>query len=109
MDELIRRKLFKPYRKLNKQSYGSQQSSEVNFDRLFILHEGKSPTLAYFESAIISRFPDAEYHFIDTLASTDLFIPRGSALVVIRFISPKWQQHIERYNDRFSRIVYFMD
>lgn len=72
MDELIRRKLFKPYRKLNKQSYRSQQSSEINFERLFILHEGKSPTLAYFESAIISRFPDAECHFIDTLASTDI-------------------------------------
>ena len=49
MDELIRRKLFKPYRKLNKQSYRSPQSSEINFERLFILHEGKSPTLAYFE------------------------------------------------------------
>ncbi|HFG3178741.1 TPA: glycosyltransferase family 1 protein, partial [Escherichia coli] len=62
MDELIRRKLFKPYRKLNKQSCGSQRNTEVNFERLFILHEGKSSTLAYFESAIISRFPDAEYH-----------------------------------------------
>lgn len=39
MDELIRRKLFKPYRKLNKQSCGSQRNTEVNFERLFILHE----------------------------------------------------------------------
>ncbi|MCF5909730.1 glycosyltransferase family 1 protein [Aeromonas veronii] len=109
MDELIRRKLFKPYLKLNKQSYGSQQNSDIDSERLFILHEGSSPTLAYFESAISSRFPDTICHFIDTLAPPDIPIPAGTSLVIIRFISPKWQQHIERYIDRLSRIVYFMD
>lgn len=109
MDELIRRKLFKPYLKLNKQSYGSQQNSEIDSERLFILHEGKSPTLAYFESAIASRFPDARCQCVDILVSPEIPIPEGSALVIIRFISPKWQQHIERYIDRCSRIVYFMD
>jgi hypothetical protein len=109
MDELIRRKLFKPYLKLNKHSYGNQQSSELDCHELFILHEGKSPTLAYFESAIISRFPDARCHFIDTLAPPDMPIPDGAALVIIRFISPKWQLHIERNIDRLSRVVYFMD
>lgn len=109
MDELIRRKLFKPYLKLNKHSYGNQQSSELDCQVLFILHEGKSPTLAYFESAITSRFPDARCQFIDTLSPPDMPIPEGAALVIIRFISPLWQLHIERNIDKLSRVVYFMD
>ncbi|MDE8809135.1 UNVERIFIED_CONTAM: glycosyltransferase family 1 protein [Aeromonas hydrophila] len=109
MDEIIRKKLFKPYLKLNKQSYGNQRTVALDCHTLLILHEGNSPTLAYFESAITSRFPDARCQCIDTLVSSEIPIPEGSALVIIRFISPKWQLHIERYIDRCSRIVYFMD
>lgn len=109
MDEIIRRKLFKPYLKLNKQSYGNQQAVAPDYHTLFILHEGASPTLAYFESAITCRFPDARCQFIDTLGPPDARIPDGAALVIIRFVSPSWQLHIERNIDRLSRIVYFMD
>lgn len=108
MDEIIRKRLFKPYLKLNKQSYGNQRI-ELDCQTLCILHEGVSPTLAYFESAIMSRFPDVRCQFIDTLGSPDAKIPDGAALVIIRFISPYWQLHIERKIDRLSRIVYFMD
>ncbi|MBW3692903.1 glycosyltransferase family 1 protein [Aeromonas dhakensis] len=108
MDEIIRKRLFKPYLKLNKQSYGNQRI-ELDCQTLCILHEGVSPTLAYFESAIISRFPDVRCQFIDTLGSPDAKIPDGAALVIIRFISPYWQLYIERKIDRLSRIVYFMD
>lgn len=109
MDEIIRKKLFKPYLKLNKQSYGNQRAVTLDGHKLFILHEGNSPTLAYFESAITGRFPDAISQCVDILVSPEIPIPEGSALVIIRFISPRWQQHIERYIDRCSRIVYFMD
>lgn len=109
MDEIIRKKLFKPYLRLNKQNYGNQRAVALDCHTLFILHEGKSPTLAYFESAITSRFPDARCQFIDTLAPPDMPITEGAALVIIRFISPLWQLHIERNIDKLSRVVYFMD
>lgn len=109
MDELIRKKLFKPYLKLNKQSYGNQQIITLNCNVLFILHEGTSPTLAYFESAITNQFPDARCQFIDTLTPPDVIIPEGAAMVIIRFISPQWQLQVERNIDNLSRIVYFMD
>ncbi len=109
MDQIIRKKLFKPYLKLNKQCYGYQRAVTLDCHKLFVLHEGNSPTLAYFELAITSRFPDTTCHFIDMLAPPDIPIPAGAALVIIRFISPKWQRHIEKYIDRCSRIVYFMD
>ncbi|WP_426009431.1 glycosyltransferase family 1 protein [Aeromonas salmonicida] len=109
MDELIRRKLFKPYLKLNKQSYGNQQSIALDCNVLFILHEGMSPTLAYFESAITSQFPDARCQFIDTLTPPDVIIPEGAAMVIIRFLSPKWQLQVEKNIDKLSRVVYFMD
>lgn len=56
MDELIRKALFKPYLKLNKQSSEAQPDIWTECRSLLILHEGNSPTLAYFEAAIRSRF-----------------------------------------------------
>ena len=55
MDELIRKALFKPYLKLNKQSSETQQDSWPECRSLLILHEGDSPTLAYFEAAFSRR------------------------------------------------------
>ena len=40
MDELIRKALFKPYLKLNKQSSETQQDSWPECRSLLILHEG---------------------------------------------------------------------
>jgi hypothetical protein len=56
MDELIRKALFKPYLKLNKQSSETPADSWA-CRSLLILHEGNSPTLAYFEAAIRVAFP----------------------------------------------------
>lgn len=109
MDELIRKALFKPYSKLNKQSYGSQHSSLMKGRSLLILHEGNSPTLAYFEAAIKSRFVGTDCRLIDTSDSLHLIIDEGTALVIIRFIAPRWQQEIEKNIDKISQIVYFMD
>ncbi|EGX6952698.1 glycosyltransferase family 1 protein [Aeromonas hydrophila] len=109
MDELIRRALFKPYSKLSKQSYGNQHGALVECRSILVLHEGSSPTLAYFEAAIRSRFVGAECRFIDMSAAPNPIVDEGSALVIIRFISPQWQQTIEKNIDKLSRIVYFMD
>ena len=109
MDELIRKALFKPYSKLSKQSYGNQHGSLVECRSLLILHEGLSPTLAYFEEAIRSRFAGTICRLIDTSTSPSLVIDGGTALVIIRFITPQWQQEIENNIDKLSRVVYFMD
>lgn len=86
MDELIRKALFKPYLKLHK------QSSETPADNwtcrsLLILHEGNSPTLAYFEAVIRSRFPGAVCQLVDTLTTPTIDVDKGAVIVVIRFIS----------------------
>ncbi|MGY4106511.1 glycosyltransferase family 1 protein [Aeromonas encheleia] len=109
MDELIRKALFKPYLKLNKQSYGNQQGSLFECRSLLILHEGNSPTLAYFEAAIKNRFPGTACQLIDTSTTPDITIDEGAAMVIIRFITPLWQREIEQNIDRLSRLVYFMD
>ncbi|HDT5890685.1 glycosyltransferase family 1 protein [Aeromonas dhakensis] len=109
MDELIRKVLFRPYSKLNKQSYGNQHGTSLTCQSLLILHEGYSPTLAYFEAAIRSRFIGTECRLVDISKPTKLIIDKGTALVIIRFISPLWQQMIEENIDKLSRIVYFMD
>ncbi|MWR75693.1 glycosyltransferase family 1 protein, partial [Escherichia coli] len=108
MDELIRKALFKPYLKLHK------QSSETPADNwtcrsLLILHEGNSPTLAYFEAAIRSRFPGAVCQLVDTLTTPTIDVDKGAAIVVIRFISAEWQREIARNIDDLSQVVYFMD
>lgn len=109
MDELIRKAFFKPYLKLSKQSHGSQHKSLPECCSLLILHEGNSPTLAYFETAIKSRFPDTVCQLVDTSTSQNLVIGEGVAMVIIRFITPQWQQKIEQNIDKLSRVVYFMD
>ncbi|WP_270792987.1 glycosyltransferase family 1 protein [Aeromonas sp. QDB21] len=109
MDEMIRKALFKPYLKLSKQSHGSQHKSLPECRSLLILHEGNSPTLAYFETAIKSRFPDTVCQLVDTSISQNLVIDEGVAMVIIRFITPQWQQNIEQSIGKLSRIVYFMD
>lgn len=109
MDEIIRKALFKPYLSLRKQSQGSQYEPLSECRSLLILHEGDSPTLAYFKEAIKKRFPDTVCQLIDTLTTSDLVIDEGAAMVIIRFITPLWQQKIERHIDRLSRVVYFMD
>ncbi|MGL5602843.1 MAG: glycosyltransferase family 1 protein [Silvania sp.] len=108
MDELIRKALFKPYLKLNKQS-DNQSDSGSECRSLLILHEGNSPTLAYFEEAIKSRFPEAECLLVDTLTTPAITVDKGAALVVIRFISTLWQREIARNIDDLSQVVYFMD
>lgn len=109
MDELIRKALFKPYLKLSKQSHGIQSNSLPECHLLLILHEGYSPTLAYFEAAIKSRFIGMTCRLIDTSLPPDITIEEGATMVIIRFISPQWQGRIEQNIDRTSRIVYFMD
>lgn len=109
MDELIRKALFKPYLKLSKQSHGNQHEPLPECRSLLILHEGNSPTLAYFESAIQDRFSDATCQLIDTSITPNLVIDEGVVMVIIRFITPQWQQKIEQHIDKISRVVYFMD
>lgn len=109
MDEMIRKALFKPYSSLRKQSHGSQYEPLSECHSLLILHEGYSPTLAYFETAIKSRFPDTVCQLVDTLVTPDLIIDEGAAMVIIRFITPQWQQAIEQHIEKLSRVVYFMD
>ncbi len=89
MDELIRKALFKPYLKLNKQSSETPAESWTECRSLLILHEGNSPTLAYFEAAIRSRFPGAVCQLVDTLTTPTIDVDKGAAIVVIRFISPR--------------------
>lgn len=103
MDELIRKALFKPYLKLNKQSSGTECRT------LLILHEGNSPTLAYFEAAIRGRFSGAQCQLVDTLTTPTIEVDKGTAIVVIRFISAPWQREIARNMDDLSQVVYFMD
>lgn len=106
---MIRKALFKPYSKLSKQSYGNQYGSLVECRSLLILHEGLSPTLAYFEAAIRSRFVGTVCRLIDTSTSPSLAIDEGTTLVIIRFITSQWQQEIENNINKLSRVVYFMD
>lgn len=109
MDELIRKALFKPYLKLNKQSREAPLDSGTECHSLLILHEGNSPTLAYFETAIRNRFPGARCQLVDTLTSPSIEVDKGAAIVVIRFISTQWQREIARNIDDLSQVVYFMD
>lgn len=109
MDELIRKALFKPYLKLNKQSSETALDSWTECRTLLILHEGNSPTLAYFEAAIKSRFPGALCQLVDTLTTPTIEVDKGTAIVVIRFISAQWQREIARNMDDLSQVVYFMD
>ena len=96
MDELIRKALFKPYLKLNKQSSETQQDSWPECRSLLILHEGDSPTLAYFEAAIRSRFPGARCQLVDTLTTPAIEVDKGTArsgsarLCAISMTSPRW-------------------
>lgn len=109
MDELIRKALFKPYRSLNKQTYGNQLNGLQKCQRAIILHEGASPTLAYFEQAIRNKFPDIEYRLLDTTTISNMVISEGDVIVIIRFLSPSWQKRIEQELYKLSRIIYFMD
>ncbi len=109
MDELIRKTLFKPYLSLSKQTYGNQSDSLQECQRVIVLHEGPSPTLAYFEHAIKSKFPDVEYRRQDTTTLSNMVISEGDAIVIIRFLSPSWQQQIERDIAKLSHVIYFMD
>lgn len=109
MDELIRKALFKPYLQLSKHSYGNQREPLIDCQFLLILHEGNSPTLAYFEAAITSRFPGITCQLIDTSTPSEIKIDEGTAMVIIRFISPQWQREIEQHIDKVSQLVYFMD
>lgn len=109
MDEIIRKRLFKPYSKLNKQSYGNLVSVDVNYSELLILHEGESPTLAYFEASIRDRFVGIQTRFINTSISNELNVGKGSALVIIRFINPAWQRRVADQIENLSRVIYFMD
>ncbi len=109
MDELIRKALFKPYLRLNKQSNEAQQDIWPECRSLLILHEGNSPTLAYFEAAIRSRFPGAVCQLVDTLTTPAIDVDKGAAIVVIRFISTQWQREIARNIDDLSQVIYFMD
>lgn len=109
MDELIRKAFFKPYLKLNKHSGESQPESWSTCRSLLILHEGYSPTLAYFGEAIKRRFPGAECKLVDTLTMPAITFDQGAVLVVIRFISQQWQREITRNIDALSQVIYFMD
>lgn len=109
MNTFISKAFFKPYLSLRKQSHGSQYEPSSECHSLLILHEGDSPTLAYFETAIKSRFPDSVCQLVNMLVTPDLIIDEGAAMVIIRFIPPQWQQKIEQHIERLSRIVYFMD
>lgn len=109
MDELIRKALFKPYLKLNKHNGESAPESWPECRSLLILHEGDSPTLAYFEAAIRRRFPGAACQWVDTLTTPAIEVDKGAAVVVIRFISSQWQREISRNMDFLSQVVYFMD
>lgn len=109
MDELIRKLLFKPYLKLNKKNNRSLPYNWHECRSLLILHEGDSPTLAYFEAAIRGRFPCAVCQLVDTLTSPSIEVDKGTAIVVIRFISSEWQREIVRNIDDLSQVVYFMD
>ncbi|MGO0272808.1 glycosyltransferase family 1 protein [Escherichia coli] len=109
MDELIRKALFKPYLRLKKHSDESQPDSWAECRSLLILHEGNSPTLAYFEEAIKSRFPGAACQLVDTLTTNAIEVDKGAAIVVIRFISSQWQREIARNIEELSQVVYFMD
>ncbi|HBZ14633.1 MAG TPA: glycosyl transferase group 1 family protein [Pantoea sp.] len=109
MDELIRKALFRPYLRLNKQSIDNQHDAWSECRSLLILHEGDSPTLAYFAEAIKCRFPAAECQLVDTLTTPAMTFDKGAAIVVIRFISQQWQREIERNIDALSQVIYFMD
>ncbi len=109
MDELIRKTFYKPYLQLNKHSDGIPPPALASCKNLFILHEGWSPTLAYFEEAIKSRCPEARSYLVDTLSPPNLTIPDGAAIVIIRFISVKWQLLLKQHLKSSSRIIYFMD
>ena len=109
MDELIRKALFKPYLKLNKLSGNTLSDNWIECRSLLILHEGNSPTLAYFEAAIRSRFPGVACRLVDTLTTSAIEVDKGTAIVVIRFISSQWQGEITRNIDDLSQVIYFMD
>ena len=102
MDELIRKAFFKPYLKLNKHAGNTQPDSWPECRSLLILHEGNSPTLAYFDAAIRSRFPGVACQLVDTLTTPAIEVDKGTAIVVIRFISSQWQNEITRNIDAVS-------
>ncbi len=109
MDEMIRKVLFKKYRKLNKKEHGLSSLLHCPCRRVIILHEGNSPTLAYFQQSIAAQFKDIEVILKDGNDLSHLSIQSDDAIVIIRFISSHWQAKIELDIDKLSRIIYFMD
>ncbi|MGY3885419.1 glycosyltransferase family 1 protein [Aeromonas aquatica] len=109
MDEMIRRVLFKKYRKLNKKEHGLNSILHGPCRRVIILHEGNSPTLAYFHQSIAAQFKNTDIILKDGHDLSHLSIQPDDAIVIIRFISSHWQARIEQDIDKLSRIIYFMD
>ncbi|MGL4544207.1 MAG: glycosyltransferase family 1 protein [Plesiomonas sp.] len=109
MDEMIRKVLFKKYQKLNKKENAHSAAFNGHCPRVIILHEGNSPTLAYFQNSISEQFGHAQIILKDSNDLSHLSIQQDDAIVVIRFISSFWQARIEQNIDKVSKIVYFID
>ncbi|GAB3215956.1 glycosyltransferase family protein [Pseudaeromonas pectinilytica] len=108
MDEVIKRLMFKPYVSLGRSRLKMPQGATAPAERLYILHEGESATLAYFSLSIRTRYPHCDVHYQDIHLPPEPIAP-GDVLIVIRYIPRSWQVWLDRQMINIHLIVYFMD
>lgn len=80
-------------------------------ERLVVLHEHNTPTLAYFERAMQACTPGVPMVLLDTAKTkaSDAQLQPGDLVVVVRYLTQAWRQCLERHYPSLSGLAYFMD
>ncbi len=106
---MIRRLFYKKYKSLRKHKNNSVGIDILSKERVVILHDGNSSTLAYFHSAFRDIFPTSTFVLEDTQKVDSIKFCNDDVIIIIRFISKALQSNLEMQIHKFSHIIYFMD